>query len=458
MSDEEIFAAHFELEEQDELFPLEDVLRAAIEEPIYKEIKAVHNALVGHNGVDRTMERLREKHIIFKYQRAIVKKFIRECAWCQKSDERTVPMGVVPVTLSSSRTMQRVALDSIGPLPESEFGFKHILVVIDTFTRWVMLYPTRTLEAVECARALVQHFGIFGVAAEVCTDGGSQLENKLVNEILELVNARHSLSIPYSSEENGIVERINKEVMRYIRALVFDERSPSKWPDYCPFAQRICNAEVVSSMGHRPAELLFGSAINLDRSILVPNKIADHDHSDKSEYVRKLIEYQKFVMDAAREAQLRTDRLHVVERGASVVTEFAVGSYVTLEYPERAPNKLMARRAGPYQVHSSDGSDYEIRDLQSDKLSRVHVKRLRAFLYDETRVDPAAVVAADRSEFLVESVLNHRPLERPTRRRTELEFKIHWAGYGFRRNAQHGARLQEAKSRNRVTDCEFITA
>ena len=82
------------------------------------------------------------------------------------------------------------------------------------------------------------------------------MENKLVNEVLELVSVRHSLSIPYSSEDNGIVERVNKEVMRYIRALVFDERSPTKWPDYVPFAQRICNAEVVSrSLNYEPRGL-----------------------------------------------------------------------------------------------------------------------------------------------------------------------------------------------------------
>ena len=40
-------------------------------------------------------------------------------------------MGVVPFTLASSHAMQRLALDSIGPLPESELGFKHILVVIE---------------------------------------------------------------------------------------------------------------------------------------------------------------------------------------------------------------------------------------------------------------------------------------------------------------------------------------
>ena len=105
-----------------------------------------------------------------------------------------------------------------------------------------------------------------------------------------------------------------------------------------------------------------------------------------------------------------------------------------MEYPEpsvpRAPTKLVARRAGPYQVHSSEGADYEIRDLQSDKLSRVHVKRLRAFVFDETRVDPATVVAMDRSEFLVDFVTDHLPKLHPERHRTELQFRIRWVGYG----------------------------
>ena len=61
MSAEEILTAHFELGEEDNLYSLKDALGAAIEEPIYSEIKAVHNALVGHNGVDRTLERQREK-------------------------------------------------------------------------------------------------------------------------------------------------------------------------------------------------------------------------------------------------------------------------------------------------------------------------------------------------------------------------------------------------------------
>ena len=93
MSADKILTAHFELGKENELYFLQDALGAAIEEPIYSEIKAVHNALVGHNGVDRTLERLRVKGVVFKYQRKLVKKFIRECAWCQKFDERVLCNG-----------------------------------------------------------------------------------------------------------------------------------------------------------------------------------------------------------------------------------------------------------------------------------------------------------------------------------------------------------------------------
>ena len=115
-------AAHFELEDLDVLFTLSNALGSAIPEPVYSEIQAVHNALVGHSGVDRTLQRFGEKKIVFKYQGALVKKFIRECPWCQKSDERTVPMGVVPTTLSSIVAMQRLALDSIGPCRKASLG------------------------------------------------------------------------------------------------------------------------------------------------------------------------------------------------------------------------------------------------------------------------------------------------------------------------------------------------
>ena len=51
-----------------------------------------------------------------------------------------------------------------------------------------------------------------------------ELVQELVQELLRLCAIDHSFATAYSSEENGIVERANQEVMRHLRALLFDSR------------------------------------------------------------------------------------------------------------------------------------------------------------------------------------------------------------------------------------------
>ena len=74
-----------------------------------------------------------------------------------------------------------------------------------------------------------------------------------------------------------------------------------------PFAQRICNAEAISSIGVAPALIIFGGAINLDRGLLVPNlDISTHVaavHPPMTAYVQNLVEAQRYAMDYARSIQ-----------------------------------------------------------------------------------------------------------------------------------------------------------
>ena len=72
----------------------------------------------------------------------------------------------------------------------------------------------------------------------------------------------------YSKQENAIVERINKEVNRHLRAFTFDSASLESYKLCLPFVQRIINSAVHSSTGASPASLLFGNQLNLNRGIL----------------------------------------------------------------------------------------------------------------------------------------------------------------------------------------------
>jgi hypothetical protein len=257
-------------EDEDELMEID--MESPIPDHIYDAIEAVHNTQSGHKGVKATEHRLRVAGVKIKYARQWIERFIHECAFCQKQSYKVRKAQTLPFTLSQTQqVMQRLNVDAIGPLEEDANGFKYILTVIDTFSRWVMAYPMRSLESQEIVRNLIWHFGIFGIPVELLTDQGSSLKSKLVTGIVQLLDIRHKISVAYSHQENGIVERWNHEVVRYLRAMVFDSNSVDNWSELLPLAQRICNAEVCESIGVAPAQIIFGSAINLDRSVLTPN-------------------------------------------------------------------------------------------------------------------------------------------------------------------------------------------
>jgi hypothetical protein len=58
----------------------------------------------------------------------------------------------------------------------------------------------------------------------VRSDRGTQFVNDIISQLLGLLQIEHELSLAYSKEQNAIVERANKEVMRHLTAIIFDKR------------------------------------------------------------------------------------------------------------------------------------------------------------------------------------------------------------------------------------------
>ena len=405
-----------------------------IDPKIREQLLTVHNAVSGHVGLKRTVNRLKRKGVKCKHMRGMALRFIRECSFCQKQCYLKSLKHSVPYTVSSQRVMQRLGIDTIGPMEADRYGFQHILVIIDSFSRWVMCYPLRSTSAEEFIRAFLQHCGTFGRPLEILTDNGSQLKNAQVEEFVLLLHTQHLFTVAYSKQENSMVERANKEIFRYIRSMAFEENSRDCWSDYLPFAQRICNAEVVSSLGVSPAQIMFGNAVDLDRGILTPNvMLPEHSHADMSEYVNGLVEAQRRAINVANEVQGAKDSKHMATAPKHPITEFGVGSYVTTSYPAGLkggpPSKLMTHRKGPLLVVSKKGSFYTLMDLIEKKTITVHIDHLEEFRYDKAHVDPAFIAAKDTCEFFVESVLDHEPKLRPTKNRKDLEFLIKWRHY-----------------------------
>ena len=66
--------------------------------------------------------------------------------------------------------MTRVSIDTLE-LPEDSEGFNGMVVIIDSFTRWVELYACRGAGAAEAVRALISYIQTFGQPSQCITIG-----------------------------------------------------------------------------------------------------------------------------------------------------------------------------------------------------------------------------------------------------------------------------------------------
>jgi len=233
----------------------------------------------------------------------------------------------------------------------------------------------------------------------------------------------HVATVAYSKEENAIVERANKEVMRHLRAIIYDRKVQDHWGcDQLPLVQRILNSEVKTNTGLSPAEILFGNAIDLGRRIL-HKPITSPTSKPLSEYMANLLSQQERLNKVAQQTQLKHDSHHMSVVDPSI-TEFPVNSYVLLQHPAGKRPKLQMRKKGPYLVVNFLGSKYTCQDLLTQKLFDTHISNLSPFIHDETRTDPKEVAMHDEQEYLIEAILDHRGFTR-----TNLKFLVRWDGF-----------------------------
>ena len=172
-------------------------------------------------------------------------------------------------TIAASEPFQRINIDRIGPLPTSESGNNCILVIIDCFSRWVTLYPLPDGRMESARRALLHHVGLFCTPLEVVHDGGTEFANHGITELFAMCGLHNTKTLAYSKEENGMVERANKEVLRHLRNILFETNITKNWEDHLGTIMKIMNHQKRGTLFPSPASLLFGDRLRMDEQMFI---------------------------------------------------------------------------------------------------------------------------------------------------------------------------------------------
>ena len=399
------------------------ITKFKLSEEQYQTIGSVHNSRCGHFGLERTLARLKVIKKSWQFQRQHVRWFIDHCPCCQKMSMIKIPIHAHGFSTSTYTPMECLNIDFIGPFPDGGY----VLVIIDTFTRWVELFHTKDATAASAANSLLQHFGRFGAPHQLRSDNGPHFIADVIKEFLSLIGIQHCLTLAYSKEENAIVERMNKEINRHIRALTYDNTSLESYQQSLPFVQRILNSNHSDRLKISASQLLFGNVLRLDRGIFLPEtERVIAESKPLSRHMSQMLKMQDSLIKASAKELLRTDLLHVSAKQLQTPKEFPIGSYVLVHYRSGSPpTRLHTLWRGPMRVVSGSNSRYTLYDLVTNKEKDYHVSDMKAFLYDASVVDPLDVARRDHMEFFVESILDHRNVQT----RSSAEFLVKWQNY-----------------------------
>ena len=137
-------------------------------------LQAYHNSPLGaHQGFDRTYQRLKQKYW-WPSMAKDVKTYIQCCDTCQRTKCQyhisKTPLQPLPTT----ERFQRIHMDFLGPLPTTTQGHKHILLIVDAFTKWPEAFPLKSAQASDVARIFYDKIICrYGAPSSILTDQGS---------------------------------------------------------------------------------------------------------------------------------------------------------------------------------------------------------------------------------------------------------------------------------------------
>jgi ribonuclease HI len=233
------------------------LLRCLNESEARKVIIDVHEGSCGSHssGHNMTKKILRMGYYWLKMETDCIE-YVRKCHKCQVYADRIhLPANQLNV-FAPTWPFSMWGIDMIGPIsPKASNGHRFILVAIDYFTKWIEAASYANVTRNVVIRFLKNNIICrYGLPERIITDNGSNLNNKMMNELCNQFKISHHNSVPYRPQMNGAVEAANKNIKKIIQKMTVTYKEWHEMLSYALFAY-IITARV--STGATPYSLVY---------------------------------------------------------------------------------------------------------------------------------------------------------------------------------------------------------
>lgn len=343
------------------------------------------NPTAGHFGVSKTLARITELYYWPRLRQSVYS-YVRKCPTCASCKSSNLPQaGLMGSYRNINFPFQLISVDLLGPYPRSRNGNQYLLVVVDWFTKFVLVHPISQATSKGIVKFLEnQVFLVFGVCQVISVDNGSQFISK---EFKKLMSDYKVQKIWYNARYHPQVnhaERVNKVIVTTIRCFIHDNHKT--WDsEIFKIAQAIRTAKH-DVTGYSPAFLNFARNVPLTGDYY--GQIADNSNnvvsiSDKAQLITDLQEIPKLYENVRKRLyqayQKNSHQYNLRKRPV----QYHLGDRLwkrnfTLS---SAPNNYSAKLAPKYvpcvvtKVISK--LVYQVQDMNGTNLGNFHVKDLK---------------------------------------------------------------------------------
>ena len=316
-----------------------------------KILKLLHQS---HSGMSR-MKSLARSYVWWPGMDQDVEKEVRACEECQKH-QKSPPSAPLHPWEWPEAPWSRIHMDYAGPFLGEMF-----LIIVDSHSKWMDVYPMKTSTSHATIEKLRQSFSIFGLPKMAVSDNGSCFTSAEFETFMKNNGIQHVRSAPFHPSSNGLAERAVqtfKDGMLKTKGETIQTRV-SRFL----FSYRITPH---ATTGLSPAELMMARRPRSQFDLLMPD-----------------------VKSKVQQKQMKQKRYH---DSAKALRCFAPGDKVYIKNYSYGPKWI------PAVIHSSSGPVSYTVIVGNGRVVKRHVDQVRARLMDSVPSgvpEEEAVVSSD---------------------------------------------------------------
>ena len=253
-----------------------DGVQVVVPEEYKKLVYAELHEKMGHLGAKRVVQ-LAQERFYWPHMAREVHHYVENVCQCVKKKKPWKEQRAPLHRIMTSEPFELVGIDYMH-LDPAVGGYEQLLVVVDHFTHFAQVYPTKNKSARAAADKIFNNFVLkFGFPKMLHHDQGKEFENKLFARLQELAGVEASRTTPYHPQGNGKVERFNRTILNMLKTL--QEKEKPRWADHVDKLVFAYNCTRNDTTTFSPFYLLFGRSPRLPVDFLFD--VQDEDASEK---------------------------------------------------------------------------------------------------------------------------------------------------------------------------------